>query len=94
MPATIKDDTRLNEIHHWLKTLFPSTNYTLEPASNDASFRRYFRVTVETKTWILMDAPPEQEDTRPFIDIGTFLYENGVHVPKIYARDTEAGFLL
>ncbi|MDO7597603.1 MAG: phosphotransferase [Pseudomonadota bacterium] len=94
MSYIVKDDTRIDEVHHWLKTVFPSTHYTLESASNDASFRRYFRVTVETKTWILMDAPPVQEDTRPFIDIGTFLYEHGIHVPKIYARETEAGFLL
>ena len=94
MSYRVKDDTRLDEIHHWLKTVFPAIHYTLESASNDASFRRYFRVTVETKTWILMDAPPVQEDTRPFIDIGTFLYEFGVHVPKIYARETTAGFLL
>tara|TARA_R110001592_G_scaffold76085_2_gene229912 strand:+ start:9478 stop:10473 length:996 start_codon:yes stop_codon:yes gene_type:complete len=90
----IKDDTRLDEIHHWLKTVFPSTHYTLESASNDASFRRYFRITVEAKTLILMDAPPDQEDTRPFINIGTFLYEHDIHVPKIYERDANAGFLL
>jgi aminoglycoside/choline kinase family phosphotransferase len=94
MSYIVQDDARINEIHHWLKTVLPSIHYTLESASNDASFRRYFRVTVETKTWILMDAPPGQEDTRPFIDIGTFLYEHGIHVPKIYARETETGFLL
>jgi aminoglycoside/choline kinase family phosphotransferase len=94
MSYRIKDDTRLNEIHNWLKKIFPSTTYTLKPASNDASFRRYFRITVEADTWILMDAPPEQEATHPFIDIGTFLYEHGIHVPKIYARETHAGFLL
>jgi aminoglycoside/choline kinase family phosphotransferase len=94
MPSIIKDDTRLDQIHQWLKTVFPSTYYTLQVASNDASFRRYFRITVEAKTWILMDAPPDQEDTRPFITIGTFLYEPGIPVPKIYARDTNAGLLL
>jgi aminoglycoside/choline kinase family phosphotransferase len=94
MSDIVQDDARINEIHHWLKTVLPSIHYTLESASNDASFRRYFRVTVETKTWILMDAPPGQEDTRPFIDIGTFLYEHGIHVPKIYDRETETGFLL
>ena len=94
MSYIIKDDKRLDEIHQWLKTVFPSTQYTLESASNDASFRRYFRVTIEDKTWVLMDAPPVQEDTRPFIAIGTFLYEHGIHVPKIYESETKAGFLL
>ncbi|MFT7414517.1 MAG: aminoglycoside/choline kinase family phosphotransferase [Methylophagaceae bacterium] len=94
MSHIIKNDKRLDEIHNWLKTIFPSTDYTLQAASNDASFRRYFRVTVEAKSWILMDAPSDQEDTRPFITIGTFLYEQGINVPKIYQRDTDAGFLL
>jgi len=94
MSYAIKDDTRLNEIHHWLKTVFPSTNYTLESASNDASFRRYFRVIIQANTWVLMDAPPSQEDTRAFIEVGTFLYEHGINVPKIYQRDIKAGFLL
>tara|TARA_R110002050_G_scaffold1244_4_gene8601 strand:- start:35100 stop:36092 length:993 start_codon:yes stop_codon:yes gene_type:complete len=94
MSSIIKDDTRLNEIHHWLKTVFPSTHYQLEPASNDASFRRYFRVTIKADTWILMDAPPAQEDTKPFIKVGTFLYDHGIHVPKIYQHDSAAGFLL
>ncbi len=94
MSHMIKDDNRLDEIHKWLKTVFPSTHYTLEPASNDASFRRYFRVRIKDETWILMDAPPQQEDTRPFIKIGTFLYEHGINVPEIYAREDHAGFLL
>lgn len=94
MSYVIKNNDRLDMIHHWLKCIFTTTDYTLKPASNDASFRRYFRVTTQGKTWILMDAPPEQEDTTPFIEIGTFLYEHGINVPKIYQQDTDAGFLL
>lgn len=94
MSSMIKIDTRLDEIHHWLKTIFPSVHYRLDIASNDASFRRYFRLTIETNTWILMDAPPQQEDTKPFIEIGTFLYDHGINVPKLYERDIDAGFLL
>ncbi|HEC58945.1 hypothetical protein LCGC14_0605070 [marine sediment metagenome] len=94
MSSILKVDPRLDEIHQWLKTVLSSTDYRLEPASSDASFRRYFRVTVQDKTWILMDAPPQQEDTQPFIEIGTFLYERGINVPKIYQRDIDAGFLL
>ncbi|MFW5427440.1 MAG: aminoglycoside phosphotransferase family protein, partial [Methylophagaceae bacterium] len=68
--------------------------FQIEPASSDASFRRYFRVTIEDKTLILMDAPPAQEDTQPFISIATFMHEHGVHVPTFSAYDIDAGFLL
>lgn len=94
MSDIITNVSRLDQMHQWLKTIFPSTNYMIEAASSDASFRRYFRVTEQSNTLILMDAPPGQEDTSTFIDIGTFLYKQGIHVPKIYARDTQAGFLL
>lgn len=86
--------SRQDKIQNWLNTVLPSINYQIEPASNDASFRRYFRVTLQGNTWIVMDAPPEQEDTEPFIRIATFLYQQGIHVPKINAKDIDAGFLL
>lgn len=86
--------SRIDEIHQWLKTIFPSKNYVMQAASSDASFRRYFRITEQSNTLILMDAPPAQEDITGFIDIGTFLYEQGIHVPKIYARNTTLGLLL
>lgn len=69
---------------------------TLAPASADASFRRYFRVSaghVEHPTVILMDAPPPQENVRPFIDIASRLWDAGVHVPQVLAADVERGFL-
>ncbi len=69
---------------------------TLEgvPASADASFRRYFRYEHAGQTLVAMDAPPEQEDCRPFIDVAARLREAGVHVPKIIEQDLEQGFLL
>jgi len=87
-------DKRLNEIDSWLKQLFSSLDFRIEPASSDASFRRYFRVLIEDKTLILMDAPPEQEDIQPFISIATYMYENGINIPKISAYDMDLGFLL
>ncbi|NQY26466.1 MAG: phosphotransferase [Piscirickettsiaceae bacterium] len=86
--------TRLNEIHQWLEDVLSSADYQLDIASADASFRRYFRVTMQDKTWILMDAPPEKENTQPFITMATFLYQHNVHVPKIEAQNTQAGLLL
>ncbi len=64
-------------------------------ASEDASFRRYFRVTDQGgKTAIAMDAPPPQEDVRPFVSVGRLLADGGVHVPQLLAEDAARGFLL
>ncbi|HZP91615.1 MAG TPA: phosphotransferase [Burkholderiales bacterium] len=66
----------------------------LAPASSDASFRRYFRVFFNDATLIAMDAPPPQEDCRPFVKIARLMAEAGLHVPRILAQDLERGFLL
>lgn len=68
--------------------------FTLAPASADASFRRYFRVTLDGGTRIAMDAPPGQEDCRPFILVAKLMREAGVHVPEVIAGDVGQGFLL
>ena len=85
---------RLNEINKWLKNTLGTQNYILESASSDASFRRYFRISLAQKTWILMDAPPEKENTQPFIQIANFLFKHNIHVPKIEAQDKKLGLLL
>ena len=66
----------------------------LQEASSDASFRQYFRWTDGERSLIIMDAPPPQEDIRPFIRIAGLLAEAGVHTPEIFAADPENGFLL
>jgi aminoglycoside/choline kinase family phosphotransferase len=88
-------DTRLAELHAWLAGNFFKANvFSLAPASADASFRRYFRVTQNNNTWIAMDAPPPQEDCRPFVRVAALMREAGLHVPQIVAQDIERGFLL
>jgi hypothetical protein len=67
---------------------------TLTPASSDASFRRYFRWQGDGRSLILMDAPPPQEDCRPFVKVAERLAAAGVNVPQILAQDLERGFLL
>ena len=67
---------------------------TLEPASTDASFRRYFRVRTAGRSLIAMDAPPAHEDSRQFMRVAALLAEAGVHVPEVIAHDLERGFLL
>ena len=85
---------RFELLENWLKGQFPGTPYTVEPASADASFRRYFRVSMPDRSLIVMDAPPEQEDCRPFIHVAELFRRAGAHVPHILAQDLEHGFLL
>ena len=79
---------------HWLHEVLDSSDCILEPASGDASFRRYFRVFHNGRTLIAMDAPPEREDCRPFIHVAEILLALGLHVPQILAQDLKQGFLL
>lgn len=85
-------DKRLQQLEQWLVTL-GYHDYQLEPASADASFRRYFRIRHAGASFIVMDAPPKQEDTGPFIRVARLLADAGLHVPRIMARDSEQGFL-
>ena len=93
-------DPRLSLLTAWLsqQTAVPVLPATLRPASADASFRRYFRVDTAAgttpRTLIVMDAPPPQEDVRPFVRIAGLFAESGVSVPQILAQDPEQGFLL
>jgi N-acetylmuramate 1-kinase len=62
-------DSRLEALKAWVGTVLDVAEYELRPASEDASFRRYFRVTSPGATHIVMDAPPAREDSRPFIEV-------------------------
>ncbi|TXF11002.1 phosphotransferase [Pelomicrobium methylotrophicum] len=85
---------RLERLNAWLAEVLPEHRLRLEPASSDASFRRYFRVRSDGDTWIVMDAPPEKEACEPFVRVAGLLAQAGVHVPAILAQDTAQGFLL
>jgi aminoglycoside/choline kinase family phosphotransferase len=67
---------------------------TLEPASSDASFRRYLRVQAGQGSCIVMDAPPPQEDVRPFIHVAGLLQAAGLHAPRVLEADVAQGFVL
>lgn len=86
--------TREELLHNWLIRQFPGAALKIEPASADASFRRYFRVAVDGGTLIVMDAPPQHEDCRPFLHVARLFGEAGAHVPRVLAQDLEQGFLL
>ena len=86
---------RQQQVTEWLRRQFPGETFTLAPASADASFRRYFRATfADDRTLIVMDAPPQHEDCRPFLHIAKLLEQAGTHVPHVHAQDLEQGFLL
>ncbi len=88
---------RMQALAAWLQPLLASegvSDYQLTPASEDASFRRYFRITTPSGTRIIMDAPTALEDCRPFIKVAGLMGDAGVHAPKILAADLSQGFLL
>lgn len=86
---------RIKQLENWLVDHCGLTDFRLEPASADASFRRYFRAILpDGKTFVVMDAPPEKEDCGPFLKIADRLAGAGVHVPAVYQRGLEEGFLL
>ncbi|MFO7276796.1 MAG: phosphotransferase [Pseudomonadota bacterium] len=91
MPHT---DTRLALIHEWLARELGLDPERIEPASADASFRRYFRVFRRGETLIVMDAPPDKEDVRPYLHVTRLLEQIGVHVPHVHAADEARGLLL
>lgn len=95
--ADFSPDQRLNQLEHWLSSLTgPALQLgSLRPASSDASFRRYFRIDGGAGlSYVAMDAPPPQEDVRPFVRVADLFGSCGVSVPRILAQDTECGFLL
>jgi len=78
----------------WARQVTHDAAMTLEPASADASFRSYWRGHNQGRSVIVMDSPPAQENPKPWLDIGLRLAAAGLHVPEVFAADTDAGFLL
>ena len=86
---------RQHRIQVWLESLFPGQAARLAPASADASFRRYFRTVLSNGDhYIVMDAPPQYEDCRPFIEVAALFGAAGANTPKVLAQDLAQGFLL
>lgn len=88
------EDTRLAALKQFGAKALATSAFTIAPASSDASFRRYFRITTRDASWIAMDAPPEKENLGLFITIAQRFESLGLHVPKIVAADLDAGLCL
>ncbi len=87
------EDSRAHAVKSWLNGLTEFRDGQLAIASADASFRRYFRLTCNGETFVIMDAPPDKEPCEPFVRIAELLRGVGVRVPRILAQDLEQGFL-
>jgi aminoglycoside/choline kinase family phosphotransferase len=88
-------DPRLQGLTQWLKADLGRRIERIEVASADASFRRYFRAWDDAGgSLVVMDAPPDKEDIRPYLKVAQLLEATGVHVPRIHAVDLERGFVL
>jgi len=95
----IHADARRTALERWLashlRSKFGDDRFGLTPASEDASFRRYFRARgPDGRTLIVMDAPPDREDCRPFVRVARMLREAGLNAPEVFAQDLSQGFLL
>ena len=93
------DPARRAAFETWLHGIAPAHRLdvaSLAPASSDASFRRYLHVSGSGggTSFIVMDAPPPQEDVRPFIAVAALLHTAGLKAPQVLAQDVANGFLL
>src|SRR5262245_55319473 len=86
-------DPRQQSLNNWLKAELKA-DFNLTPLLGDASFRRYFRVFCRDETFIAADAPPDKENSYPFIAIGRAFAALNISVPKIFSFDLQHGFLL
>lgn len=97
-PVVWSDSERHAAFERWLSPLAVARGLdvaTLRPASADASFRRYLRLDAASGgSLIVMDAPPPQEDVRPFVHVASLIEAAGLHGPTVLATDTERGFVL
>ena len=96
--VTWADPARQAAFDRWLQGIAAAQGLlpaTLRPASADASFRRYLRVDLQGGgSRIIMDAPPDKEDCKPFVKVADLMQAAGLHVPRILAWDEPQGFML
>jgi aminoglycoside/choline kinase family phosphotransferase len=94
MGVTDASDSRLGALTRWVTEDLGFAGSQIEPASADASFRRYFRVLREPDSYIVMDAPPDKEALEPFVGVARALLALGLNVPVVLASDLRQGLLL
>lgn len=86
-------DARIEELLRWLRADLRQSVDAIAPASEDASFRRYFRVWIDGASHIVMDAPPPRENVRPFLAVAGLFRRAGVNTPCVHAAQPDQGFV-
>lgn len=86
-------DEREIDRQKWLQKVL-GKDVVVRPLAGDASFRCYFRIKYGNQFYVLMDAPPEHEDVRPFLDVRAWFERAGLRVSSLKAEDQNMGFLL
>jgi aminoglycoside/choline kinase family phosphotransferase len=94
MTEAASPDPRVAARTAWTRSALGDDNAEPVRASMDAGFRSYWRVQSAGGSRIVMDSPPDKEDVRPWLHVRDLLEAGGVRVPRVLARDVEAGFLL
>lgn len=87
-------DTRFQQLQSWLQVELKTQDLHISPASADASFRRYFRVEHNGESLIAMDAPPDREDSHPFVQVAGYLAAMQINAPRVLAKNFQDGFFL
>jgi N-acetylmuramate 1-kinase len=87
-------DKRLQALRSWVSGTVAGPVFELQPASGDASFRRYFRVRAAECSYIAIDSPPQHYDARDYVRIAARLRKLGLNVPQVLHQDLDHGFLL
>lgn len=87
-------DKRFEALKEWTGRVLGTGAFDIRPVSADASFRRYFRVTLGRRSLIVMDAPPDKDDMRSYVVIARRFHVLGLNVPEVLEQDHERGFLL
>lgn len=90
----MNSDSRLTQLHEWIKENLGSIEYSLIPVSGDASYRRYFRLTSNNYQFIAVDSPPEKESNNEFVNVTHLLEAEGLPVPHIHYSSLDFGFFL
>lgn len=85
---------RTDALRRFAETSLATSGVSIGPASADASFRSYWRVTGPGGTQVVMDAPPDKENIEPWLAIGARLRAAGLHAPRVFAVDRAQGFVL
>lgn len=87
-------DKRLEALKEWAAQALGAGRFDIRPASADASFRRYFRITIDHRSVIAMDAPPDKGDMHPYVAIARRFHALGLNVPEVLAENHALGFFI